>query len=395
MLNLMGFDLTVIFSFAGWVYLLYTVIDYSGNRLFGFRIFKPRKFIKEILLINLGLVVLVLIGFIEISITGVRNLSNDYFGLFGHLSLIVLLAFRVPLLYVPLLIFFIAVSLIVLKIYQYIFKKSQRNKMVWIIGLITAVIFIGFGLGVSDYRIVLCQLKYENLGRTITSPELIGRECVKKIALENNEVEMCGKFGDPGECYYELGVKLNDKSFCDKIEKESEYKFYASGCYAKVALSTKDSFLCKKINNRMSIRRCFIETANLSAVTKNAIEKGKPQLCVQGKNQEEMDKCYYNFVKFYYDSSDLYMDLDCYPQSYVDPKCLYDHEYCNYEKKIECYDFFAKNPRSEEGRKYTEESFIELCDSIENRDLSSECYKFKKVDISTYDRSVQVRTIFP
>lgn len=395
MINLMGFDLTVIFSFVGLVYLLYATIDYLGNKLFNFRIFKPRKFIKEVLLINIGFVTFVLIGIVEMTITGTKG-PNDYLGLFGHLSMTVLAGSAMaPWFYLPLLAFLLAFSLVVLRIYQYIFRKSQKSKIVWMMGLITAVVFVSFSLGVSDYRIVLCQLKYENLGRTITNSELIGRECARKIAVENNEVEVCGKFGDPGECYYELGVKLNDKSFCDKIEEESEYKFYASDCYAEVALNTKDSSLCKKINNRMNIRRCFIETADLSVAAKNAIEKGEPQLCVQEKNHEEMDRCYYDFIKFYYDNTDLYMDLDCYPQNYIDPKCMYNSEYCNYEKKIECYDFFAKSPRSEKSKKYTAESFIELCNNIKNRDLYDKCYKFKKVDISTYDSSGQVRTIFP
>ena len=388
------FDLTVILSFTGLVYLLYAIIDYLGNKLFNFRIFKPRKFIREMLLVNLGFVIFILIGFIEIiAIGGTNDLTcfrdpNAHIGPFAYFFVaIVLGSFMAPWFYIPLVIFFLAVSLIVLKIYQYIFKKSRKSKIVWIMGLITAIIFISFSLGVSDYRIMLCQLKYENLGKMIINSGFVGEECVKKIAIKNNEVEICGKFGNPNECYYELGVKLNDKSICDKIKEGSEYDFYASDCYSEVALNTKDPSLCKKIYNRLRIRRCFVETADISNITKNAIKEGEPQLCVQEKDYEKMDKCYYDFVKFYYDNSDLYMDLDCHPQSYIDPKCMDDSEYCEYEKRIMCYDFLVKSSKSEEDKKYTAESFIELCDNIKNRDLYDKCYKFKKVDISEYNSS--------
>ena len=363
------FDLINILSLAGWIYLFYAVVDYLGNKFLNLRPFESGSIIKEILLVNLIFLVLALLGIIEMSIMGVSD--QEELGPFGVITLIISFGFlMVPLSYF----YYLALFLLTLKIYQYVFKKFQKKRVLLVLLISVVFTLAGFDLEFSDQRITLCQLEYKNIGKAMRrSPEYVKKKCAENIAAKNDEWEMCGKFGDPSECYYEFGIKTNDASFCKKIEEEGKYEHIASKCYYKIALSTKNPSLCEKarITGSMytAVKKCFIETANFSTFTKNAIEKSESQICIQESNQEKIDKCYYDFVKFYssknnYGSGNFnyyYDSLNCYN---------------NYELGVVCYQ--RKSFSSEESKEITEKVFIKLCDNIKDENLRSECCKFKK-----------------
>ena len=349
-------DLINILSLAGWIYFFYAVVDYLGNKFLNLRLFKPRGILKEILIIHLGFIIFALLGLIEM---GIRKTDPNAYGLFGYLFALMWLGF----LSTPLLYFYsLAFLLLILKIYQCVFLKSQKSKIVKAIGLLVSIIFISFNLGITDYRVVLCQLNYKNICGTITA---IGNDtkkiCAEKIALENNEFELCKKFGDPSECYYNLGVKTNDKSFCKKIEEEGEYEFFAADCYYKIALNKKDLSLCKKSGEHL--RHCAASIMNVSDITKSAIEAGKSRLCFQEYDQEKKDRCHYDFVKLYYYDTNLYENLNCSGGSRV--VCSWRYNLVITDEEIE-------------KKKYSKELFIKLCDNIKDKNLREECYKFEK-----------------
>lgn len=366
------FDLINILSLVGWIYLFYATVDYLGSKFFNLRPFKSGGIIKEVLLVNLIFLVLALLGIIEMSIMGVSN--EEELGPFGVITLFITFGFLMsPLSYF----YYLAFFLLTLKIYQYVSKKFQKKRAVTLLVLLISVVFtfINFDLEFSDHKITLCQLEYKNIGKAIRrSPGYIKKNCAEKLAMENNEWEMCGKFGDPSECYYEFGVKTNDTSFCKRIEEEGKYEHLASKCYYNIALSTKNSSLCE--NARMtgamytSIKKCFLETADFSTFTKNAIEKSESQICFQEDSQEKTDKCYYDFVKFY-SSKNNYGSGD-FNNNY------YDYLNCYNDNKLEVVCYKRKSFSSEESKELTEKLFVKLCDNIKNENLRSECYKFKK-----------------
>ena len=327
------FDLISILSLAGWIYLFYVVIDYLGNKLFNLRLLKQRGIIKEVLLIILGFAIFILVGII----------SGKY-SFYGILFLL----FRMSWICFFSLVFI----LIVLKIYQYV-AKSKRGRVV---GLLISIIFITFNLEFSDYRILLCQISYENISKTILPiAHDTKRICAERVAVENNEPELCANSGDYlSECYYELGVKTNDESFCKKIEEEGKYIFFASDCYYEIALNKKDVSLCRNAGNRT--KSCYVKLADISDITKSVIRTNNLQLCFQEYSQEDIDRCYYDSVKFYYGETDYYRILECQQHSAL----------CG--------------SNSKEEKELAREVFIELCNNIKDENLRNDCYDFKEAE---------------
>ena len=231
-----------ILSLAGWIYLFYAVIDYLGSKFLNLQLLKHRSVVKEILLIHLIFVVFILLGIAELKIKGTYE-SKEY-GLFVDFCNAIWVGFLSnPWFYFCSVISFF----LILVIYQCVSKKSQEQKIVKPLGLLVSIVLIiVFSVEILDYRIAFCQLSYKNLGKTIMIPNIAKKNCAEKIAVENNEAKMCSKYGDPGECYYKLGAKTSDISFCKKIEEESFYKFFAAKCYYRIAVNNKDLSLCEK-----------------------------------------------------------------------------------------------------------------------------------------------------
>lgn len=330
----------LILSFAGWIYLFFTVIDYLGNKFFNVRILKSRKFSGETLLINLCLIFFILAGSIEMSIKGTDIIGISTYGPLGNLYLFLFTSLAwspimVPIIYFPLLIF---LSLI-LKIYRCISKEPKKNKTFSMAGLLVAIFFVALGSGIIDFE-----------------------EMFKETT--------CGKLGDPGECYYKLGIKTNDISFCEKIEEQSKYKFYALDCYYEIASNTKDFSLCKKVG-RSRFQGCLKNTTKNSVITNvsaNAIIESKSQFCIRTNNQKEADRCHYDFVKFYYEEVDLYFGFSCYSINNgmdVNTVCYY-------------LGTSLSTAKDKEGKNRLAENFLKLCDNIVDENLQNKCYNFEK-----------------
>lgn len=335
---MIDFIISILF-FIGLAYLSFVIVDYFGNKFFNVKI----STVKKTLLVNLCLISFILAGFVEMSMKSVRNtgvaLDANTFGPLGYLSfsLWTSLAWSpimVPIIYLSLL----TLLLLVLKIYRYTSKESEERKTVSMAGLLIAIFLVVFGSGVINF----------------------------KGAFEETT---CGKLGDSGECYYELGVKTNDISFCEKIKEESKYKFYASDCYYEIALNTKDFSLCKNVNGQFKLQSCFNEITKNSVITNvatNAITEGKSQFCIKANNQREADRCHYNFVEFYYDDVDLYLDFYCYG--------------INSDTGVMCYNENTglSKTGSEKEKENLAELFLKLCDNIVDENLRNKCYLFKK-----------------
>jgi len=302
------FEITNFFSLIGWVYLFYAIVDYLGSKFFNLHFFRSRSVIKEILLINIiFIIVIIILAVLSNSFGPSADSSAPLFVLIIYILAVVLQSYLSDLFYYILILF------LSLKIYQFILKKSQKNKIVKIVGLLVAIIFIISSLGTKDFRVVLCQLNYENIVETIMFPGSSTKDCVIKIALENNEVELCNKFGDPNECLYQLGLKTNDISFCEKIKKKSgEYNpydddfsdMYIEDCYNGIALAKKDLSLCEKSGKHL--KSCVLEIANDQSYIKKAIISDDFHICHQEPNQEKRDECYYYFIKSHNYDTDFY-----------------------------------------------------------------------------------------
>lgn len=80
----------------------------------------------------------------------------------------------------------------------------------------------------------------------------------KNINFNNIEsVDFCDrlKSSEKDICYQRFAFKLNDTSFCDKIESIS----FGNPCYNRLAKQFKDKTICEKMSRSIDVNECIIE----------------------------------------------------------------------------------------------------------------------------------------
>ena len=97
--------------------------------------------------------------------------------------------------------------------------------------------------------------------------------CIKKIALDTENIELCKKILD-ADCQNELAIKLNKPGEC-----------VWNSCFEELAIRNNDVELCKKITN---IGKCVGEIA---------INTNNVNLCGEISEKLEREKCYILFGK--------------------------------------------------------------------------------------------------
>jgi hypothetical protein len=152
--------------------------------------------------------------------------------------------------------------------------------------------------------------------------EWMVQECYSRVAIINNDLDLCKKSGDyEGNCYYKIGLNLNDSSFCEYADK------FRYECYTNIFLKINDTSICE---TAVDVDKCFNE---LYEETKDKrfceylIDKPIDCLCAEDEFLEN-DDC----VKLQCENDEVAKDHICEKickdnYDYKKGKCIYRCEY--------------------------------------------------------------------
>jgi len=132
------------------------------------------------------------------------------------------------------------------------------------------------GWGITEEKKRLCVKAIEGIRAK--------EDCIKKVALETGNIELCKKILDK-DCQNELAIKLNKPEEC-----------VGSSCIEELAIRNNDAELCKKITN---------ESGRGSCMKKIAFNTDNVDLCGKISDRYERGNCYLFFGKKFGQKGDI------------------------------------------------------------------------------------------
>ncbi len=171
------------------------------------------------------------------------------------------------------------------------------------------------------------------------------------------------------ECFYELAIKREDVSLCNKILSTDEYDTYnRGGCGATIAFLKGNATECEGLTTFAS-RDCYAEYAELT-------EDYTACLFISSRNAR--DDCLYQFIGYYIvpESWDICEEFDdedyMYECYYEAAKETLDVSYCD---KIQGESYYYDRP-SCYGQMAASNSDLTICGKLADKEDRNGCYSY-------------------